>query len=323
VLKVSRSLVRSSGALKLFARLILGDAALSKIARENQVELVYSNTVAVLAGALLARKLKLPHVWHVREIVESPAWARRVFQYVVPRLSNTIICNSGATSAWLKNGRELSVCVTVIHNGVDNQVIQSSKCRAVAKNSLGIAQAHLHIVCVGRINRWKGQDLLLQSVARLPHALLSHIRVSIVGDAPSGQQEIEQELHRLSARLGLGELVSFTGFTADPSVYFQSADVVVVPSKLAEPFGRVAIEAMAHGVCVLAAAHGGLCEIVVDNETGLLFTPNDPESLASRLSSLLENAEVRTRLGVAGWHRQQALFSRQAYVSKTLQLLRP
>lgn len=87
----------------------------------------------------------------------------------------------------------------------------------------------------------------------------------------------------------------------------------VAPSIWPEPFGLVALEAAAAGKPIVATATGGLCDIVVDGETGLLVPPEDRAALAAALRRLTDDAELRDRLGAAA-HRQAAGFSPEAIV---------
>ena len=87
-----------------------------------------------------------------------------------------------------------------------------------------------------------------------------------------------------------------------------------MPSILPEPFGLVAAEAMAAGRAVVAAAHGGLVEIVDDGVTGRLVRPRDAEDLARALDALLAEPDLADRMGRAGRERQRAHFSVERYV---------
>ena len=91
----------------------------------------------------------------------------------------------------------------------------------------------------------------------------------------------------------------------------------MVPSLEPEPFGMVAIEAMACALPVVAAAHGGLLDIVAPQQTGLLFQPRNARALADSLLTLARDAPLRRRLGTAGAQRQRDLFSLQSQVERT------
>jgi len=85
-------------------------------------------------------------------------------------------------------------------------------------------------------------------------------------------------------------------FREDIEEFFAKMDIVAVPSVFPEPFGRMAIEAMASGCAVVAAGHGGLVEIIDDNKNGLLFTPGSAEGLRAALERLIGDSGLREAL---------------------------
>jgi len=98
------------------------------------------------------------------------------------------------------------------------------------------------------------------------------------------------------------------------------SDLVVVPSREPEPFGRVAIEAMSFGVPVIAANHGGLSEIVEDGRSGYLFEPNSADSLAQALEKFLRSSS-RDQMSASARERQRECFSLESYCDATMNVL--
>ena len=119
VLKLSRASMTASGALRLAAAVPASLAALDRCVRGRHVDLVHSNTLAVMAGALWARTHGVRHLWHVHEIVEQPRVAARAFPWLVRWLADTVVCNSNATKRWLVQSQPaLASRSTVVWNGV-------------------------------------------------------------------------------------------------------------------------------------------------------------------------------------------------------------
>jgi glycosyltransferase involved in cell wall biosynthesis len=149
---------------------------------------------------------------------------------------------------------------------------------------------------VGRLEPHKGVDILIAAVAQVPDATLD-----IVG---AGSERAA--LDELIEAHGLRERVSIRGYVGDelPEVY-QGFDVVVVPSLTTatwiEQFGRVAVEAMATGVPVVASDSGSLPEVLGD--AGVLVPPGDADALSKALEALLHDEDERRRLSVAGRQR--------------------
>jgi glycosyltransferase involved in cell wall biosynthesis len=175
--------------------------------------------------------------------------------------------------------------------------------------------AALRVGYVGRLEPHKGVDVLVEAIARVPGAVLE-----IVGGGPE-----RDRLDRLIHRLALGERARIAGFTTPaelPAVY-RRFDVVVVPSLetpgWVEQFGRVAVEAMASGVPVVASSSGSLPEVV--GEAGVLVPPGDPEALAAALAHLAADPERRAELARRGRARAQR-WSWDAIASRQLDLYR-
>ena len=97
--------------------------------------------------------------------------------------------------------------------------------------------------------------------------------------------------------------------------YYDVIDISVVPSTEPEPFGLVATESMLSMKPVIAANHGGLSEIVVNNETGFLFKPNNSKELYLQLERLIINKDLRITFGENGLKRVKESFSTKKYVN--------
>ena len=169
---------------------------------------------------------------------------------------------------------------------------------------------------VGRLVAQKGVHLLLRAFGALLQRC-PEIRLVVVGDG-----ELELYLDRMARFLGFPDRVSFLGWRtgADLVKLYQGAQMVVVPS-FYEPFGIVALEAMACGRPVVASRVGGLQEIVTDGIEGFLVEVGDHLRLASRLARLILDPDLRERMGAAAL-RRAAGFSWQRAAGDTLELYR-
>jgi glycosyltransferase involved in cell wall biosynthesis len=121
----------------------------------------------------------------------------------------------------------------------------------------------------------------------------------VAGAAWPGAEERAARVEALAAELGVRDRLVLAGFRDDVDNVYGAADVVAVPSTAPDPLPGSAIEAAAAGCAVIAAAHGGLPEIIRDGETGRLVAPGDVEALASVAAELLDDPAQRARLGAA------------------------
>jgi glycosyltransferase involved in cell wall biosynthesis len=117
----------------------------------------------------------------------------------------------------------------------------------------------------------------------LPPEIRARLDVRIVGSSFEHDLALERKLERLVLRWCCSECISFEPFSDKPENWYEWCDLVVVPSTLPEPFGRVAIEAMSFGRGSIVSGAGGLAETVVDGVTGWHVPINDPAALAATL----------------------------------------
>ncbi|MHB1653252.1 MAG: glycosyltransferase [Desulfitobacteriaceae bacterium] len=141
-----------------------------------------------------------------------------------------------------------------------------------------------------------GLDILIKAFAELERRLPGRALLRIAGDGPE-----RRKLNNLAKRLGVEGRVEWPGLIPNREVaqFYQGLDVVVVPSRQ-ESFGVTAVEGSACARPIIASKVGGLPEVVLDQETGLLVTPGDVEELASAMEFLVNYPEERLRLGEAG-----------------------
>jgi glycosyltransferase involved in cell wall biosynthesis len=121
-------------------------------------------------------------------------------------------------------------------------------------------------------------------------------------------------LQALARELGVADRVLWPGYHNDAPQVMAALDILALPSIRPEPFGMVVIEAMASGKPVVATAHGGPLESVVEGETGLLVSPRAPAEMAAALARLADATGLRMRLGAAGRKRAVTVFGFQRHV---------
>lgn len=286
------------------ATLPLRLAALALLARKEDVRLVYSNTVTVADGALLARLLRLPHIWHLREAVagnadlDFPLPVTAIPDFI-RRHSSGVIVNSDALRRQLF-GADAPEKVRTIWNGVD-----LDPPAAVSKPTLPHdipPGARLTGIC-GRLGENKGIDVYLHAVARLGDGF-GDVHHLVIGSGPAGQLT---KLRALAARLGIAKRVHFLGFRDDAPTLLGRLSVLVSASKH-ETFGRTLIEAMAQGVPVVATKSGGPEEIVEDGISGFLVEIGDAEAIVEKMKRLLADPALAQTMGAAGHARAFAHF---------------
>ena len=147
----------------------------------------------------------------------------------------------------------------------------------------------------GRLTRWKGQELFLRALVEIKDLPWQTI---LIGSATKKSQYVEQ-LKEIVRTEGLTDRVTFVGNRTDIESFYALSDIVVSASLEPEAFGRVAVEAQAMGVPVVASAHGGSLETIRYGQGGWLFTPGDVKDLAAKLRNALMSPDL-PKMGIAG-----------------------
>ena len=183
--------------------------------------------------------------------------------------------------------------VAVIPCGVDLKLFVPRE-QQKARAALGLRQYRPVLLFVGRLDPFKGPDVLLRTAALMQEKA----QIVIVGGKLPDDQELQQ-LRKLAAELKLSQRVHFLGARPQselPTIY-SAADITVVPS-YHESFGMAAVDLLACGTPVVATRAGGLMTVVRHGETGYLV-PRCPGFFAERLDALLQQPALLARMGEA------------------------
>ncbi|HET7145986.1 MAG TPA: glycosyltransferase family 4 protein [Gaiellaceae bacterium] len=169
------------------------------------------------------------------------------------------------------------------------------------------------LLCVGRLIPIKGHIVLLRAFAEAKRDLPG-LELEVAGRGP-----LEPALRALALELGIHDSVRFLGHVSPIQAAIERAAVVVVPS-MGEGFGMVALEAMERSRPVIAAAVGGLGELVRDGETGLLVPAGDPQPLRDAIVRVAGDLELARAMGEAGRRRALTRFL-QSFCTERTELL--
>jgi glycosyltransferase involved in cell wall biosynthesis len=259
-------------------------------------DLVYINTSVVADYIVAARWFPGRAILHVHEIAEGPV--RRLLRLLAHWSSPRVIFNSEATRKAFAPGAKLKTAV--VYNGISGP--------AAPEPLSYFGTRPLRLLMLGRISRIKGQEVLLEALTRLPAEVRDRLELKIVGNAYKDEGR-EAALARLVQDSGLARQVTLLPFQADPAPLYCWADVVVVPSRLPESLGRVAIEAMAYGRPALVSAIGGLTEVVEDGVTGWVVPPARADLLADKLRAIIERPADWALYPLAARARYERLFT--------------
>ena len=319
VIKVSRQLLTSLEFFTIPYQIFNAVKILKKKLNNRKIDIIHSNTIAVFLGAFYSKIYKIKHVWHVHEIIQHPKIVANSYPFLVNIFADFVIFNSLASAEQLYKGKpKLKEKSKIIYNGLDRNVSFSSieeKTESRKKIFQSIDESSILLGLVGRINRHKGQHLLLNVFGQLKKEGIDNIYLLFLGSTIKTQTFFLDVLQNEIKKKQLENVVTIVDFQKEIWKYYDAMDIVLVPTIDPEPFGLVAVEGMLSKKPVIAANHGGLKEIVIHHKTGLLFEPNSALDLKKSILEIIQNKKLIELFGSEGEERAKNKFSLQEYVN--------
>ena len=282
-------------------------------AREHNIDMVHNNTAAVLEGIYLKRKLKLPLIWHVHEIIVKPKALSDFINMLMGRYADKIVTVSQAVANHIKQSPFIKDSqVEVIYNGVDNAVYYPMDASSI-REKFDIAQDALVIGMIGRVNAIKGQNDFIEAVEPLLEKNEKAVAFLAGGVFPGEEWRLEELDNRIASSSVVSQIQRIDYYDKTSELY-NMFDIFVLPSIKPDSLPTVVLEAMACSKPVVGYNNGGIAEMVVDDKSGCLVKPNRPQELSNAISLLLDSSEKREKFGRVGYQRQRELFSLESYI---------
>ncbi len=247
-----------------------------KICRLHKVNVVYSNTLANPLGLLVSKKMKLPHIVHIREYIGNEENACFVFderraQNYLKKYSSSIICNSHSVASFYKAQMQLQN-ISVVYNGIDYPEV--SGCEQNRKVNT--------LLMVGYLEERKNQEEALYAIKLLRD---KNIIVNLIL-AGGGDKEYTQKLRKYIESENLEKNVIIIGNVTDVKSLYLSSTCLVHCAKR-EPWGRVIVEAMLNRCPVISADSDGAREIITDTVSGFLYNKGDIHQLSDLIQEIV------------------------------------
>ncbi len=254
-----------------------------------------SHVVGRLAARIAGARVVSTLHGLMADALEMPPYKRVLYGAMVratDRLTDHWIAVSRSLQAWLGPRRH----VTWIPNGIDHSAVAADPDESLPRERGPV------VLCVGRLSREKGQDLLLRALPTVASEV-PDVVVWLAGEGPT-----RSELGRMCERLGLEDRVRFLGFRLHVGSLLHRAAVLALPSR-GEGLPIAALEAMAAGVPVVATEVGGVPELISRPEVGVLVPPHDPAALARGLLDILTDSRRAREVARAASAHVAAHFS--------------
>lgn len=257
-------------------------ARLARLVRRLDADVVHSNSIHSWYGWAAAALTRRPHVWHAREIVVQSRAALALERFLARRFATRVVAISEAVAAQFDPSN-----VVVRYDAADPDEFRPERAGRFRRH-LGIPDDVPLVSVVGRIDTWKGVDVVLDAfpdvAARCPGA-----RLVVAGPVVAGKEDYAAEL---AVRAAATPGVVWCGATTEVADLLADSDAVAVASTEPEPYGLVAVEALMSGAPVVATDAGGLPEVAARATAGAvrLVPPGDAEQLAAALAGALAGA---------------------------------
>ncbi|MFT8703224.1 MAG: glycosyltransferase family 4 protein [Oenococcus oeni] len=286
---------------------------LARLAEKYHVDLIHVNTLAVLEGITLKKRIKKPLIWHVHEILLSPKFMWKLTAYLSAKYADKIVVVSNATGDHLKKaGYAKKNQIVTIYNGIK---ISDQSIKENFRKEYNIPDDALVFGHVGRINAWKGQeDFLKASLQLLPNYPKMHILFS--GNAFKGEEWREEKLKKEIVESAFQGRIHYLGFQREVGKVFNTMDVFISSSTRPDPFPMVTLEAMAHAKPIISYNHGGPSELIINGVTGFLTDNNDYRGLTDSMRKILEDKLNIKTYGQHGLLRVKKSFNEDIFIGK-------
>lgn len=294
--------------LRRVSGMALGFVALARYIRTHRISVLHSTDRPrdAVACAVLGRITGAKSVVHAH--VKCAKWMGRPLLWAMGQADARIGISEFVAQSLVDMGYPRARTHAIL-NAIDLPAWDHRRDGRATRTALGIAATAPVVACAARLFRAKGQADAVRAIAAV-RSRFPGIRLLIIGtdDRQVMRESFTEELKGLVTSLGLQEHVLFTGQRSDMPALMAAADVFMLPSD-EEPFGLVFAEAMAMKRPVIAIANGGTPEVVEHGKSGFLCPPNDPDALAGYLGILLEDDDLRARLGEYGRLQVEARFT--------------
>ncbi len=268
---------------------------LKKIIKENNYDVIHCNTPmgSVVTRAAAKRKtakvIYTAHGFHFYKGAPLKNWLMYFpVEWLMAFKTDLLICINKEDYAFASKHLHAENVKYVHGVGFDKKRFDAGMTKEAARHELGIGNEETVLLSVGDINKRKNHRLLIRALPFLKE-LKSHLYIA-------GWDQLGGELERTAAALGVGDMVTFTGYTRNLSLYFSAADVFLFPS-LQEGLPIALIEAMSRGLPVVATDIRGTNDLIKDGDGGYLLKTDDFRGFADKITCLARSEQLRQSFG--------------------------
>ena len=265
------------------------------VAKGFRADLIHANNEPFCnrAALLVAKVLQIPCICHIRG---GDHEGSQFMQWTYSLPDHFISVSHWVAKSLQENLHIAANKISVVYDGIALEKLNIYADGTQFRDTYHVADDDFAVGLVGLLIPWKGQVLFLEA-AKLLRSKIPCLKMLIIGGTPDDCIAYEALLRQRVKDEQLTEMIIFTGHISSMETVYNGLDVVLSASTQPEPLGTVVIEAMAMGRPIIAPNHGGAAEMILHDETGLLFDPGDIQSLANAIEKLCCSKSLRVKLG--------------------------
>lgn len=260
---------------------IIAAKRMVKYVKENNIDIIHTNTSVLNIGALISKYSGIPHVLHIREFGVEDFNMHLIFNEkksmkFLKENCNKIIAISKSVKKkyekWFSNDQ-----IKLVYNGISEVYLNSSKKFEVHDD--------INLIMCGRIEKAKGQEEAIEAINILRKNGYNNIKLKIIGKGDV------DTIKKLKVKYQLENYIDIAEYSNDLKSIRTDMDIELVCSK-SEAFGRVTVEAMMSKLAVIGANTGGTVEIIKDRYNGLIYEKGNIDDLAKKIEFLIKNRKL-------------------------------
>lgn len=295
----------------------MNDSPLDQVIAECTPDLIVSNSTINAAPALLARKRDIPLWWYIHEIIPNHEEVTGLLS-LIHSDADRILVPSRSVAESILHGKELQQRVVLLPYGVETPSHHYLATRRnIIRSQYGWTDSYVVIGWFGSIYYGKGLLDLIRSSRYLKHEGKQIVIVAAGNVVDPGYFTVCHQ----EAELIRPIQYRYLGVFSRIEEILPAADIVVVPSLVEEALPNVVLEAMAYGKSIVAYDSGGIKELIVHGETGILTDKGDLVSLRSSIQNLIQNPDMREELGNKAREQAETQYHLDVYRSKIQKLI--
>ena len=285
-----------------------------EFAKEEKIDVIHNNTIAVIEGITVKKKLNIPLIFHIHEMIEHPKFvAKKLYKMAVKNSDKVVVVSESVKKHIISLTKIKTSNIEVVHNGITP--IKSEASRQKYLEEFGFPNDSVVFAVIGRINAIKGQDHFVDAFKNISQKI-DNVYGLIIGDAFSGQEWRVTTLIDKLEKENLKQKLIYCGFREDIKDLFSLIDVLVLPSIGYDSFPTVVLEAMSCGVPIVAYRCGGVEEMVENQKNGILIAQHNIMELSDSLMCLATDEVFRNKLGKEAQKKYNDNYTMDIFIEK-------